>query len=197
MTKEEIKNYYKIIERNKVNEDIEVIDLYNEERSINLHIRLLFAYNKLYYTGDVGSYIFGGSICNVRTFFKGDYINPFYWQEKVEASGDPLIDTDVSYCKVVDKVNEFLKDYEELFTDSNLDEYTDDVKDIIWLFHNNLESNEYRAYDQITELFDELKISYNAENVANIIRDCQGWNSRFLHACEVIQWIENEILQEL
>lgn len=195
MTKEELKDYYKIIERNKVNDDIEVIDLYNAERSINRHVRLLFAYNKLYYTGDMGSYTFGKSICNVRIFFKGNWINPGYWREKVEAYSEPLIDTDVSYDKVVDEVNEFLKYYEELFIDSNLDEYTDEVKDAVWLFHNSLESNEYRAYDQITNLFDELEIIYDSEDVANIIRSCQEWSSRFLYACEVIQWVENEILE--
>ena len=197
MTEEELRNYYKIIERNKVNDDIEVIDLYNEERSINLHVRLLFAYNKLYYTGDMGSYTFGKSICNVRTFFKGNWINPGYWQEKVEAYSEPLIDSDVPYDKVADEVNEFLKDYEKLFTDSNLDEYTDDVKDSVWLFHNSLESNEYRVYDQITELFDELEISYGSEDVANIIRNCQDYNCRFLYACELIQWVENEILEDV
>lgn len=194
MTKEELRDYYKIIERNKVNDDIEVIDLYNAERSNNLNVRLLFAYNKLYYTGDMGSYIFGNTIHHIKTFFRGSHINPYYWREKVEAYSEPLIGIDISYDKIVDEVNEFLKNYEELFTDSNLDEYTDEVKNAIWLFHNSLESNGYRAYDQITELFDELEIIYGSEDVANIIRSCQDYNYRFLYACELIQWVENEIL---
>lgn len=192
MTKEELKEYYKIIEHSKINDDIEMFDLYDKDRSNDRHIRLLFAYNKLYYTGDMGTYVFGGTIHNIRDFFRGNAINPSYWMEKVEAASQPVIDTDVDFYKVVDEVNEFLKDYKELFTDSNLDEYTDEVKDIMWSFHDNLESNEYRAYDQITELFDELEISYDSENVATIIRNCQDWSSRYLYACEVIQWIANE-----
>lgn len=185
MTKEELRNYYKIIERNKVNDDIEVIDLYNEERSNNRHIRLLFAYNKLYYTGDMGSYTFGGSICNVRAFFKGNYINPGYWQEKVEAYSEPLLCPEID----VDKAREaIIKEIEDC--GDEVDEEEIDNGLYLW------ESNEYRAFDIMHDLFEKLGYEDLYEMTISAFRSCQEWSSRFLYACEVIQWVENKILED-
>lgn len=183
MNKEELRNYYKIIERNKVNDDIEVIDLYNAERETNRHVRLLFAYNKLYYTGDMGSYTFGKSICNVRTFFKGSYINPGYWQEKVEAYSEPLLCPNIDVDKAREAIIEEIKDYGDEVDEEKIDEG-------LWSW----DSNEYRAFDTIQELFEDLGYMDTCEMATSVFRSCQEWSSRFLYACELIQWVENEIL---
>ena len=188
MTKEELRNYYKIIERNKVNDDIEVIDLYNVERSNNRHIRLLFAYNKLYYTGDMGTYVFGNHVFNIREFFRGKEINPYYWQEKVEAASQPVLDTNVDFDKVVSAIRE---EFEDKFTDT--------VKELIENFESDgffWESNEIRAHDKVWELCNDIGWCDPDETAESIICRCKDWSRRFLYACEVIQWIENEILED-
>ena len=92
MTVEELKNRYKVIEAKRINDDIVSVDLYYDEKKSNcLHIKLLFAYNKLYYTGDYGTYVFGENICNIFNFFKGERINEGYWQEKCEAQRIKII----------------------------------------------------------------------------------------------------------
>lgn len=188
MTKEELRDYYKIIERNKVNEDIEVIDLYNKERSIILHIRLLFAYNKLYYTGDMGTYVFGNHVFNIRKFFKGKEINPYYWSEKVEASSQPLLDTDIDFEKVMEAIKE---EFSDGMTDAAQELINDFESDgFFW------EPNEIRAYDKVWELCSDIGLCDPNETTNNIISRCQNYNSRYLYACEVIQWVENEILED-
>lgn len=75
MTVEQLKERYKVIEAKRINDDIVSVDLYHDEKKENyLHIKLLFAYNKLYYTGDFGTYVFGETIYNIFNFFKGERI---------------------------------------------------------------------------------------------------------------------------
>ena len=63
MTVEELKQRYKVIEAKRINDDIVSVDLFHDEEKSNyLHIKLLFAYGKLYYTGDFGTYVFGKTI---------------------------------------------------------------------------------------------------------------------------------------
>ena len=105
MTVEELKNRYKVIEAKRINDDIVSVDLYHDEEKSNyLHIKLLFAYGKLYYTGDFGTYVFGKNICNIFRFFKGERINKSYWQEKCEAASDPIIPDEVDLEKVEEAI---------------------------------------------------------------------------------------------
>lgn len=188
MTKEELRNYYKIIERNKVNDDIEVIDLYNEERSINRHVRLLYAYNKLYYTGDMGTYVFGNNVFNIKGLFKGKEINPYYWSEKVEASSQPLLDTDIDFDKVLAAIKEEFADELTEAAQELIDDFESDG--FFW------ESNEIRAYDKVRELCSDIGMCDPDETANSIICNCQEYSSRFLYACKLIQWVENEIINE-
>ena len=184
MTVEELKNRYKVIEAKRINDDIVSVDLYHDEEKSNyLHIKLLFAYGKLYYTGDFGTYVFGENICNIFNFFKGERINKGYWQEKCEAASDPIIPDEVD----LDKVEEAVRDYLE----ENKIEITDDIEEEISDCFYHMDSNAYRAYDKVEELFRSLDLFYYS--VGDIIRAGQGYHGRFIYACEVIQWVSNNL----
>lgn len=43
--------------------------------------------------------------------------------------------------------------------------------------------------------FEKLGYEDPYEMTISAFRGCQDWSSRFLYACEVIQWVENEILE--
>ena len=186
MTVEELKNRYKVIEAKRINDDIVSVDLYHdEEKSKYLHIKLLFAYGKLYYTGDFGTYVFGKTICNIFNFFKGERINEGYWQEKCEAAGDPIIPNEVDLKKVEEAVRDYLEENEI--------EITDDIEEEISDCFYYMDSNAYRAYDKVEELFGSLGLFYDSEMVGGIIRAGQGYHGRFIYACEVIQWVSNNL----
>lgn len=186
MTVEELKKRYKVIEVKRINDDIVSVDLYHdEEKSEYLHIKLLFAYGKLYYTGDFGTYVFGENICNIFNFFKGERFNEGYWQEKCEAASEPIIPNEVD----LEKVEEAVRDYLE----ENEIEITDDIEEEISACFCYIDSNAYRAYDKVEELFSSLDVSYGGETVKDIVRAGQGYHGRFIYACEVIQWVSNNL----
>lgn len=97
MTKEEFTERYKVIDIEKQG-NILVVRLYiNENRDDKTYfVRLIFADNKLFYSGDMGTYVFGRDIYHIFTFFKGDYINTDYWSGKCEASSYPIYPNEVN-----------------------------------------------------------------------------------------------------
>ena len=186
MTVEELKQIHKVIEAKRINDDIVSVDLYHDEEKSNyLHIKLLFAYGKLYYTGDFGTYVFGEDICNIFNFFKGERINEGYWQEKREAACDPIIPDEVELKKVEEAVRDYLAENEI--------EITDDIDQEIFDCFYYMDSNAYRAYDKVEELFRSLDLFYDSEMVGDIIRAGLGYHGRFIYACEVIQWVSNNL----
>jgi len=196
MTREEIKEYYKVINVNKVNEDITKIDLYHAEGDNNRHVCLLFAFNKLYYTGDMGTFVFGNFVHNIRKFFKGSEILPSYWLEKCEASSSPLIEQRVPEEKARKELRDFLQEnYEEFFVDRRLSDYTEDVKDLIEDCFMEWNEEPSTAFSLIFDLFTELQVEHDFEDVGYIISRCQDYSPRYIYACNVIQWIENEYME--
>ena len=99
--------------------DLEVVDLWQEENNPIYHIRLMFAFNKLFTSGDCGSFTFGETICHIYTFFKGDNVNLGYWQEKVEASPRPLKYMEVDTDKVLKLLKEYLEENEIEYDDES------------------------------------------------------------------------------
>ena len=186
MTVEELKQRYKVIEAKRINADIVSVDLFHDEEKSNyLHIKLLFAYGKLYYTGDFGTYVFGKDIQNIFNFFKGVRFDERYWQEKCEAASDPIIPDEVDLRKLEEAVRDYLAENEI--------EITDDIEKEISDCFYYMDSNAYRAYDKVEELFRSLDLFYDSEMVGGIIRAGQGYHGRFIYACEVIQWVSNNL----
>lgn len=186
MTEEQLKERYKVIEVKRINDDIVCVDLYHDEKKENyLHIKLLFAYNKLYYTGDFGTYVLGETICNIFNFFKGERINEGYWREKCEAASDPIIPEEVDQEKVIEAVREYLEESEI--------EITDDIEEELSGCFYYMDSNACRAYDKVYELLNSLGLSYDSETVGDIIRAGKDYHPRFIYACEIIQWVSNNL----
>ena len=178
ITTKKLEERYKVIKINKISDDVEVVDLWQENNS-TYHIRLMFAFNKLFTSGDCGSFTFGETICHIYTFFKGDNVNLGYWQEKVEASPRPLKQIEVD----TDKVLKLLKEYLE----ENEIEYNEDD------FYKIGESNMYRVYDNLQEILENYDISDSWEVANDIIEECRNWDCQFEYTCNVIQWVENNL----
>lgn len=179
ITVKELEDRYKVIKINKISDDVEVVDLYRAENDSTYHIRLMFAFNKLFTSGDCGSFTVGKTICHIYSFFKGDNVNLGYWQEKVEASPRPLL------CEEIDIDKEF--DLVKKFFEENEIEYDEDDLDCIG------ESNIYRAYDELTDLFGKYDVSDPYYRASDIVDECRDWDGQFEYTCNVIQWVENNL----
>ena len=193
MTKEEFTERYKVIDIEKQG-NILVVRLYiNENRDDKTYfVRLIFADNKLFYSGDMGTYVFGGNICHIFTFFKGDYIHTDYWSEKCEASSYPIYPSEVDEKKVKELVKEYVCD---LYRVENYEELDDEIKEVIDdKFQFGIEPNEIRAYDEIYEFLKEEFGSSDLNSVANdIIEGAKSISPNYVYACELIQWVENNL----
>lgn len=193
MTKEEFTERYKVIDVEKQG-NILTVKLYrNENRDDKIYfVRLVFVDNKLFYSGDMGTYVFGRDICHIFTFFKGDRINEGYWSQKCEASSYPIYPSEVDE----EKVEELVKDYVcDLYRVENYDEVDEEIKDVINdKFRFGIELNEIRAYDEVYEFLKEEFDSSNLnETVANIIDSAKSISLNYVYACELIQWVENNL----
>lgn len=187
---EEIKEIYKNVIINKVNDDITIIDCYkSEKKEIHLYVRVVFENNRIYYTGDMGYYIF--EVGNIKTFFKGERINPCYWAEKVKASDSDLINKYIEPDKLGEVLIKELLDHDHLIDKEGVlkSEVTECVDDF---FNFYFDPDEIRVYDGLIELLDDLEISDGWEVAGDIIRSVQDYSYRFLYACSLLQWIENK-----
>ena len=193
MTKEEFAERYKTIDIEKQG-NILTIKLYrNENRDDKTYfVRFVFVDNKLFYSGDMGTYVFGRDICNIFNFFKGNYINEGYWSQKCEASSYPIYPSEVDEEKVEELVKEYVCD---LYGVENYEELDEEIKDVIEdKFRFGIEPNEYRAYDEIYEfLEEELNCSDLCETVNNISEGAKSISPNYVYACEMIQWVENNL----
>ena len=169
ITAKELEERYKVIEIKKISDDVEIVDLWKAKDDISYHIRLMFAFNKLFTSGDVGSFTFGECICHIYTFFKGDNVNLGYWKQKVEASPRPLRCIDVDVEKLLKLLEEFLNEYEI--------EYSEDKIDKIG------EQN----------ILENLNVSNAWEVAGDMIDECRDWDGQFEYTCNVIQWVENNL----
>lgn len=193
MTKEDFTERYKTIDIEKQG-NVLIIKLYcSEDRNDKTYfVRLIFADNKLFYSGDMGTYVFGRNICHIFTFFKGDHINEGYWSEKCEASSYPIYPNEVDEEKVEELVKEYVCD---LYRVENYEELDYEIKDVIDdEFRFGIETNEYRAFDEIYKFLKEEFDSSNLhETVANIIDSAKTISPNYVYACELIQWVENNL----
>lgn len=193
MTKEELAKRYGTIDIEKQGNILAVRLYISENRDDKTYfVRLIFADNKLFYSGDMGTYVFGRDICHIFTFFKGDHINEGYWSGKCEASSYPIYPSDVDEEKVEELVKEYVC---QLYRVETYDELDDEIKDAIDdKFHFGIESNEIRAYDEVCEF---LKEEFNCHDLNSIVYDiiegAKSISPNYVYACELIQWVENNL----
>ena len=193
ITKKELEERYKYIEFEKFGDNI-IIRLYqDEEKSIIYFVRIVFVDNKIFYSGDMGTYVFGKDIVHPKTFFtlgNKNEINPEYWWQKCEAAQFPIYGTEIDEDKVSEAVKEELCEFYEVEDFNELDDYI--IKD----FYNNmtlLDSNEVRAYDTVYDFFESIGMSESWERARNCIDAGKEMNGNYLYACEVLQWVENNL----
>lgn len=195
VTVDELENKYKERVVQKINDDIIVVDLYTDEtHSSSYHIKLMFAYNKLFTSGDYGAFTFGKNICNIFNFFKGDKINVGYWQEKVEASPRDLRVIEVDANGVYDDVIDWYEDGNQPDDEELIKEEKSKIEDfIIGSPFSSFDTNAYRAFDS---LYDFLKEEFDIDDhelVADIIDSNRGWDGQFIYILYVIQWVSNNL----
>lgn len=191
MTKQQLAERYKEIEIKQITEDILEVNLWKDKtHPFEQRVKILFAYDKLYFTGDFTTFVFGRYVNDIKTFFQGDEINPYYWMEKCEASSEPLLDERIEVEKCRQQVTDYL--YENLGKEK-VDEF-ESQQEIEDTFHY-LEDYYIRAASEIEDLLITLGIDdYEAGNEAqSIIHDCRPYSEYYLYACETIQWVENNL----
>lgn len=193
MTEEQLQERYKHIEVEKQG-DIIIVKLYRSENIDDkiYFVRIIFVDNKLFYSGDMGTYVFGKDIVNIFSFFKGNKTNVGYWAGKCETSSYPIFPNEVDEDIVEEKVKEYLCDF---FGVENFDELDDETKDIFSdMFRFGIETNDIRAYDKVYEFLEEHFNQPNlGEYVYHIIEGAKETSGNFVYACEVIQWVENNL----
>lgn len=184
MTEEQLAKRYKEIEAKKINDDIIVVELFDCKENPLYHSRILFAYNKLYYTSSGYGFIFGGDIKHILSFFKGDKINPGYWKQKCEAAESPIIEEDVNLEKLHHLVCEYFESEGLLSTTSEKYDFED--------FFDSLDTFWYEVADKLSGFLSGLAID-DADFIArSFVWDSRDFSTRYLYACEVIQWVENK-----
>ena len=186
VTKDDLEKRYKEINIHSVGKNIKVIDLWTDTKHENTYsVRILFAFNKLYYSGNMGTFVFGRSISNIFKFFAGSSINESYWAEKCEASSVPVvcdeIDTEKLKKNLVaeltqlspDKAEQIQKDADECIQKINddMERITDEIREYL---------KKYEAYD----------VNAAADS---IVRQSEDFNKNYLYACELIQWVSNNL----
>lgn len=191
MTKQQLAERYKEIEIKQITDDILEVNLWKDKtHPFEQRVKILFAYDKLYFTGDFTTFVFGKYVYGIKTFFQGEKINPYYWMEKCEASSEPLLNEDIELEECRQKVTDYL--YENLDAEK-LDEFESqqEIEDTLY----NLEDYYIHAADRIEDLFTTLGIDDDeAGNEAwSIVHDCRPYSEYYLYACETIQWVENNL----
>ena len=191
ITKEQLAERYKniVIERQG---DILVVRLYQNENTDDkiYFVRLIFADNKLFYSGDMGAYTFGQNIVHIFRFFKGDGINTGYWMEKLEAKCMPVYPHEVDLDKLVENVKNNVMEYYNVDCYDDLD---DEVKEQIEDALDWMDSNDIRAFDRINELYENLDFSDPWYYASDTIESSKTISPNYVYACEVIQWVENNL----
>ncbi len=185
----ELENRYKVI-KIKNEGEFKTVDLWCEENDPTYHVRLLFAFNKLFVTGDCGSFIFGKDICHIYEFFKGEETNLGYWSGKCEASPRPILSEEVDINKVDELIRDYFKENVEMDDDEKL-EFEEDLDNLTKGPFCALDPNMYRAYDSVLDFFKEH--DGNTEEVSSIIDSSRDFDGQYVYICNLIQWVSNNL----
>ena len=195
MTKEEFRKRYKHIDVKRYQDGIVSVDLYTSEKKYrDYYVNLLFANGMLIYSGDMGYYIFEKNITDPKTFFKGEAILPEYWAEKIECSSYPVMD-EINPRQVKENFLAYIK---EGIEDGTLGKEPDE-EELDWITSrlDELDGNETRMIDVLDDLVSEyLDDILDTEDLADFVNRGREYHPNYLYACELIQWVENEILKE-
>lgn len=190
MTKQQLAECYREIEIKQITDDILEVNLWKDKtHPFEQRVKILFAYDKLYFIGNFDFFVFGEHVSDIKTVFQGNEINPYYWMKKCEVSNEFLLyeQTDLEKChkKVVDYIWERLETKRKELDGLELQDYDENV-------HRKIENTFYHLenYNYCT-----LGINnYEAEHEAwCIVNEYRLFSEHYIYACETIQWVENNL----
>lgn len=172
----------------------DILCLYkNNEKSLTEHIKIHFMDNMILITGDYGVWIFG-RMENPKSFFRGTYLQPGYWSEKllsVSSWGglkDDMINSD-------DLIEEIIKHMELYEVPEN--------KRLIILeqlqYCDYLEAGDTATFDEVKSAFEYANVDIESMDIGEMIEYCREYTGPYLYICTVLQWIENkdELFKEI
>lgn len=128
----------------------------------------------LCYTGDMGTYVFS-RLLDMFEFFRGERINPSYWQEKALA---------------VDRTAGIKKFSPERFKERILEWAEEDLPVVDRM---RIEEEVLPSADDGAEAAYRAAMDFQAESGQHPFQDfweadCTEWDHRFLWGCHAIQW---------
>ena len=185
VTKEDLEQRYKEISVRSVGKNIKVVDLWTDKKRENAYsVRILFAFNKLYYSGNMGTFVFGRTISNVYKFFAGSQVNEAYWAEKCEAASVPVVCEDIDLNKIRENLTAELSQNGEL---------TEKIKNDVDETLNKICENIEGIIDFLIECLKKYDIYDVKATADSIVRQSEDYNKNYIYACEVIQWVSNNL----
>lgn len=197
MTQKELEKKYQEIEAKRIASSVVTVDLWQDKtRDAYHHINIVFANNKLLYTGDFGTYVFGQDIHDVFTFFNVEKFDPHYWKTKCEAASNPATFIKIEKDTAKKAVEEFVyenfpeeKDVKIFGIQDDIDkcfyDWTDDSNIDIYRINRLLQEAE-RTYERDIE---EERQDFIYQLITGSIR----LGRRFVYCCEVVQWVANNL----
>ena len=98
-------------------------------------------------------------------------------------------------CELDEKLVRWYSCDENNSYENKIDELDEEIKEVINdKFRFGIEPNEFRAYDEIYEFLKEEFDSSNLNEVVdNIIEGTKSISPNYVYACELIQWVENNL----
>lgn len=131
-------------------------------------------------------HIFGRDVNNIFTFYKGDEVNPEYWSEKVYCADRPIKDESLDLGELEKAIQELVGSWN---IPKDKQEELDDDLDLL-----ELDENSVIASRQVYEFLEQWKeYCEPCEDINTLIGAAEKWNRRYLYACEVLQWVSNNL----
>lgn len=182
---------YKNIKKTE-DENFVVVNCYKDENcSIENYVRIVFdkKWQKVYYTGDMGAYIFGQNIRNPLEFFKMN-VNLPYWDEKLEAYEKPIKEENVDLEEVEKSFRELLFEQDnvcENMLDEEKEYFEQDLNELFKFYIND--SFHYRVYDKLEKFCEEQNLSIETEDIYSCVEQCRSYENRYLWCVELLHYV--------
>ena len=187
MFKSEIEERYKNIKKTELSENFIVFDCFADD-TFHFYVRIIFdkERNKVCYSGDVGSFVFGGNIVNICQFFKYD-VNLGYWLEKVEAYSENPFQEEIFEEDLERVLVKYLEDYGI----DNVEKH-DKIKHI-------LSKIDYHHYIHICDVLrEELEDYIDTDDIGRFVWEVVGhsrqFSKRYIYCCELLHYISEKYL---
>lgn len=137
-------------------------------------------------SGDMGSYVFS-RVHDMVDFFSGDYVNPQYWEEKVQSqskfgSGCKEFNFDTFHKSVKESLTELLSDEYDEKTREEAKDYLDSLE--------HVEEDEYGAVEFVRSIHIDDIDTYEW------CSSCDEYTFHYLFACHAINFACNTYLAE-